>query len=104
VSDVWVTIGVLCACTIAIKSAGPLALGGRALPERVSSVTGLVAPALLAALVVYETFSVEGGGLTVDARLAGLGAAGAALALRLPMMAAVVAAVAATALARALGA
>jgi hypothetical protein len=103
VTEAWVTIGVLSACTVAIKAAGPLALGGRALPDHVSAVTRLVAPALLASLVVYETFSADGTGLTADARLAGLGGAALALALRLPMMAAVVAAAGATALARALG-
>ena len=100
-SDVWITIGVLCACTVAIKAAGPLALGGRALPDHVSAVTRLVAPSLLASLVVYETLSADGTGITADARLAGLAAAAVVLALRLPMMAAVVAAAAATALARA---
>ena len=101
--DVWITIGVLSAYTVAIKASGPLALGGRELPEQVSSVTRLVAPALLASLVVYETFSAEGGGLAVDARLVGLAGAGGALALRLPMLPAVVAAAGATAGARAIG-
>lgn len=103
-TEVWVTIGVLSACTVVIKASGPVALGGSDLPEHVSAVTRLVAPALLASLVVYETFSANGRGITVDARLAGLGAAGASLALRLPMLAAVVVAAAATAGARALGA
>ena len=103
-TDVWVTIAVLSACTVAIKAAGPLALGGRELPGRVTAVTRLVAPALLASLVVYETFSADGGGLTVDARVAGLAGAGVALGLKLPMLAAVVAAAGATAAARALGA
>jgi branched-subunit amino acid transport protein len=104
VRDIWVTIGVLAICTLAIKAAGPLALGGRDLPDHLTAVTRLVAPAMLAALVVYETFSADGGGLTVDARLAGLTAAAGALAVRLPVMAVVVAAAAATAGARALGA
>jgi uncharacterized membrane protein len=102
VSDTWITIAVLAVCTVTIKASGPLALGGRALPDHVSSVTRLVAPALLASLVVYETLSGDGTGLTADARLAGLGVAAAVLALRLPMMAAVVAAAVATALVRAL--
>ncbi len=101
-SDTWITIAVLAVCTLIIKASGPLALGGRSLPDHVSSVTRLVAPALLASLVVYETLSADGTGLTADARLAGLGAAAVVLALRLPMMAAVVAAAAATALARTL--
>lgn len=102
-SEVWVTIAVLSVCTIAIKAAGPLAMGGRSLPDHITSVTRLVAPALLASLVVYETFSAEDGGLVVDARLAGLAAAGATLAARLPIVAAVAAAAGATALVRALG-
>ena len=102
-NDVWLTIAVLSVCTIAIKAAGPLALGGRALPEHLTAVTRLVAPALLASLVVYETFSAEGGGFTIDARVVGLAAAGATLAVRLPMVAAVAAAAVATALARAAG-
>ena len=103
-TEVWVTIGVLSVCTAVIKASGPVALGGGDLPEHVSAVTRLVAPALLASLVVYETFSADGTGITVDARLVGLMAAGATLALRLPMLAAVVVAAAATAGARALGA
>jgi branched chain amino acid efflux pump len=104
VTDVWITIAVLAVSTLAIKAAGPLALGGRDLPERFTAVTRLVAPAMLSALVVYETFSADGGGLTVDARVAGLAAAAGALAVRLPVMAVVVVAAAATAGARALGA
>lgn len=103
-TDVWITIGALCALTVSIKAAGPLTLGGRELPEHVRAVTRLVAPAMLAALVAYETLSGDGGGLTADARIAGLCAAAGALALRLPMLAIVVVAAAATAAARALGA
>jgi branched-subunit amino acid transport protein len=63
--------------------------------------TALVAPALLAALVVYETLGAHGGGITVDARAAGLGAAVLAIALRAPMLAVVLVAAAATAAVRA---
>jgi uncharacterized membrane protein len=104
VSDIWITIVVLAVCTVAIKSAGPLAVGGRTLSPDVTAVTRLVAPALLAAVVIYETFNASGGGLTVDARLAGLAAAALMLVLRQPMLAGVVAAAVATAIARALGA
>ena len=54
---------------------GPLVLGERPPGERMLAMTGLVAPALLAALVLYETFSAHGHGITLDARAAGLGAA-----------------------------
>jgi hypothetical protein len=100
VSDVWITIAALSVSTVAIKASGPLALGGRELPGHLSAVTRLVAPALLASLVVYQTFGADGGGLTFDARIVGLAAAAGTLAARLPMIAAVVAAAAATALAR----
>jgi branched-subunit amino acid transport protein len=38
--------------TAAIKAVGPVALGGRELPERLTGVIALMAPAVLAALVV----------------------------------------------------
>ena len=38
--------------TALIKASGPVQLGGRELPERVTGVIALMAPALLAALVV----------------------------------------------------
>ena len=102
-STVWTTIAALCAGTVAIKAAGPVAFGGRRLSARTASVVGLVAPAILAALVVYETFGGRGEGMHLDARVFGLGAAALALALRLPLVVVVVAAAAVTALARALG-
>lgn len=101
-SDVWITIGVLCAGTVAIKSAGPLALGGRQPSGRALAVLSLVAPALLSALVVYETVGGENGGLEVDERLLGVGAAAICLAAKLPLGVVVITAAAVTALARAL--
>jgi len=101
-SEVWITIAVLCVGTVAIKSAGPLALGGKAPSGRALGVLALVAPALLSALVVYETVGGEGGGLEVDERLAGVGAAAACLAAKLPLGVVVIAAAAVTASARAL--
>jgi hypothetical protein len=105
VTTVWITIAVLAAGTIAIKATGPLTVGGRRPSERTFRVISLFAPALLAALVVYETFGIagHGGGVTVDERVVGLGTAAVALALRLPMGVVVIGAAAATALARALG-
>ena len=100
---VWTTIGVLSVGTVVLKAAGPAAVGAREPSERLSDVIRLVAPALLAALVVYETFNtLDGQGMMVDARLVGVGAAGAGLALKLPLIVVVLAAAAATALTRAL--
>jgi Branched-chain amino acid transport protein (AzlD) len=102
-SAAWITIGVLCAGTVAIKSVGPLALGGHPPSERVSSVIRLVAPALLAALIIYEALSVDGHGPQFDARLAGVGVAALGLLARLPLLVIVALAALSTALARALG-
>ena len=102
-TEVWLTIGVLCAGTVAIKAAGPLALGGRQPGERTFAVVSLFAPALLAALVVYETLSDGHDGVTVDARLVGVAAAGLALLARAPVAVVVLGAAAATAATRALG-
>lgn len=97
---VWVTIAVLAIGTIAIKAAGPIAVGGRDLSPRARAVVVLVAPALLAALVLYETLGAESGGLVVDERLTGVAAAAAALFLRLPMLVVITVAAAATAAVR----
>jgi branched-subunit amino acid transport protein len=102
VSAAWATIAGLTAGTVAIKAAGPLVLGGRPLPRPLAAVVGSLAPALLAALVVVETLGTTGGGLTVDARLAGVAAAGAALALRAPLGVVILVAAAVTAGLRAL--
>jgi Branched-chain amino acid transport protein (AzlD) len=99
VTAIWVMIAVLALATAALKLAGPLALGGRPLPPRALSVVELMASALLAALVVVETFG-KGRSLVLDARV--LGAAFAALALtrRAPMIVVVLGAALVTALAR----
>ena len=102
-SDVWLTIAVLCLGTVAIKATGPVALGGRQPGERTFAVVSLFAPALLAALVVYETLSDGHDGLTVDARLVGVAVAATALVLRAPIAVVVLGAAAATALTRAAG-
>ena len=98
---VWITIAALAVGTALIKAAGPLAVGGRELPARATAVIALMAPALLAALVVQETFAHDGE-LTLDARAVGFAGALAAIAAKLPLMAVVTIAAAATAATRAL--
>jgi uncharacterized membrane protein len=100
VTTAWIVVAVLFAGTAIMRAAGPVAFGGRSLSGRGAAVVGLVAPALLGALVVYETVSTGGQGIELDARLVGLAAAGLALVLRLPLIAVVLVAAAATALAR----
>jgi branched-subunit amino acid transport protein len=100
---VWLTIVALAVGTVATKVVGPLVLGTRPPSERMLSMTGLVAPALLAALVIYETLiSADGQGITVDARAAGLGAAILAILARAPMLAVILIAAATTAAVRAI--
>jgi hypothetical protein len=101
VTGVWITIAALALATAALKLAGPLLLGGRALPAAALSVVELLASALLAALVVVETFG-KGRSLTLDARALGVVFAAALLARRAPMTVAVIGAAAVAAIARAI--
>jgi len=100
-SPVWTVVAAVGAATFALKAAGPVLLGGRELPRRALALIALLAPALLAALVVTQ---VVGGNreLVFDARLVGLGAGAAAILLRAPLLAVIVVAAAATAVVRAL--
>ncbi len=100
-SNIWLAIVVVGAATVMLKAAGPLLLGGRDLPPRVNALVVLLAPAVLAALVVTQ---VVGGDreLVFDARLVGLVAAGVAITLRAPLVVVVAVAAAATAGVRAL--
>ena len=98
---VWVTIGGLVVITAAIKAAGPVLVGGRELPSRAYGVIVLLAPALLTALILTDTFA-TGQDLTVDARAAGLGCAAVAVALRAPLLVTVLVAAAGAAGVRAL--
>ena len=100
-SDVWLIVLLCGVATIAIKAAGPVLLGGRALPRRIASVIGLLGPSLLAALVAINTFG-AGRALTVDARVLGVGAGALAIWRRAPLLLVVVVAAAVTAAARAL--
>jgi branched-subunit amino acid transport protein len=97
----WTLVLVVFFASVAMKAVGPATLGSTRPSARTASVISLLPPALLAALVIYATFgSSRGPGLSLDARLAGLVAAIALLALRLPLLVVVVGAAAATALAR----
>jgi hypothetical protein len=100
-TQAWVLVAVVGACTVVLKGLGPLAIGGRELPASVRGVVALLAPTLLAALIVTQAFA-DGRHLVLDARAAGLGAALIAVALRAPVLVVVVVAAGTAALARAL--
>ena len=98
-SALWVSIVAVTLASAAIKAAGPILAGGREIPRRANAVLVLLTPALLTALVVTGTFG-EGGHLELDEKALGVGAAAVALALRAPVLLAVVLAALVTALAR----
>ncbi len=69
-SSAWIVVAVVGVATILFKAAGPVLLGRRALPPRVQSVVDLLAPVMLIALVVTQTFGGDEE-ITVDARVVG---------------------------------
>jgi branched-subunit amino acid transport protein len=99
VNDATVVLIVMTVGTFALKSAGPLVLGDRALPLRVQQGVDLLPAALLAALTVVSTVG-DGRAIAIDARLVGLVVAGLALWRRLPFVVVIILASGATALTR----
>jgi branched-subunit amino acid transport protein len=100
VSDVWITVIVVGAATMLFKSAGPVFLGRRSLPPRVRDVVELLAPVMLTALVVTQTFGGAGETVTVDARVPGVLAGGVAAWRGVPLVLAMVIGALVTALVR----
>jgi len=98
-SSSWLIVLAIGAGTMIIKASGPVLLGGRALPPQIGAVVALLAPALLAALVVSASVG-SGAQLVADARLIGVGAAVIAIALRAPILIVVLVAAVAAAVAR----
>lgn len=99
----WITV------LLASGLAFTLKLLGYVVPHQVldgvvvSRITALLPVALLSALVVVQTFTTPGDGLTVDARAAGLAVAVTALLLRAPFLVVVILAAATAAALRAFG-
>ena len=81
----WVVIVVVGVVTMAFKASGPVLLGRRELPPRVTSVVEVLAPAMLAALVVTQTVGGDRA-IVIDERLAGVVAGGVAIWLRAPII------------------
>jgi branched-subunit amino acid transport protein len=100
-SDVWLAVVVVGVATMLFKAAGPVFLGRRPLPARTRRVVDLLAPVMLIALVVTQTFAADGG-VTVDARIPGVAVGAIALWRRVPLILAMVIGAAVTALIRAL--
>lgn len=101
-SDVWLVVLLVGAATVVAKGAGPILLAGRELPRPLSAVLFLLAPALLAALVVTQAVGGDRE-IVLDERLVGFGAGALALLFRAPLIVVVIVAAAVTAATRALG-
>jgi branched-subunit amino acid transport protein len=98
------SVALIAGCTVitaAIKAAGPVALGGRELPSWFAQVVMLLAPCLLAALVVTQALA-EGNRLTVGPESAGVAAGGVVAWRTRSILACVIVAAAVTAALRAL--
>jgi branched-subunit amino acid transport protein len=101
-TETWIIVGVVAIATVLFKAAGPVFLGGRELPERMRSVVDLLAPVLLTALVVTQTFGGDGE-VALDARVPGVAAGAIAVWRRVPLVPAMVIAALVTALVRVAG-
>ena len=95
----WIVVATVGVITIAFKAAGPVLLGERPLGRRMQSIVDLLAPVMLAALVVTQTFGGDGE-IVVDARVPGVLAAAVAIWRGAPVIVTMVVAALVTALAR----
>jgi branched-subunit amino acid transport protein len=98
-SDVWIVVIVIGVFTMLFKAAGPVFLGRRQLLSRVDAVVALIAPVMLTALVVTQTFGGDEE-VAVDARVPGVAAAAVAVWRGAPIVLAMVIAASVTALIR----
>ena len=95
----WALILGLAVWSMGLRAAGPVLLDIEKLPPSALKVLAYIAPAVLSALIVNGIFGAQRA-LVVDERVAGFLAAIAAAWLRLPPLAIIVIAAAATAVAR----
>lgn len=96
----WAALGAFAAGSYALKAAGLVVIGRRALPSGVDRVLALLPAALFGALVLISTFELDEA-LVVDPRVVGLLAAAVAVWRRAGFMVVIVAAATTTAAARA---
>lgn len=77
-STTWLIVVLVGAATVALKGLAPVLLGERELPPPLARVSGALAPALLAALVVTQALA-DGDHLAIGADSFGVAAAGVVL-------------------------
>lgn len=97
----WTLVILLAVGAYGFKALGLVVLGGRVLPAPLDRCLALIPAALIAALVVKDTFS-TGQQLVLDARAAGVAAAVVAAWRRAPLIAVIVIGATVTALVRAI--
>ena len=95
----WLTIAAVAVLSFAIKAAGPASLGERQLPAWARGITALLAASLLAGLIVVHLRDTGWSAVTATV-VGGLAVTAGARLLKAPMLLAVLAGVAATALLR----
>ncbi len=98
----WFLVLALGVGALSCKVIGLVVVGARRVPPVVDRCLALIPAALIAALVVKDTFS-TGQELVVDARALGIGCAAVAAWRRAPLVVVIVVGAAVTALVRALG-
>lgn len=96
---IWLSAVVVTIASCLLKASGPLTIGDRHLPRRMVDVSALIAPALLAGLLMTEIGGAHWAQVNGQ-QVAGVGVAGVAYLARAPMLVAVLLGVAATALLR----
>lgn len=99
-TTIWVCVALTALASFAIKATGPAILGNRPLPSRATGVIALLAPALLAGLVISDILGPDWASANAPLAL-GVAAAAAGHTAGLPTPACIIAAVAGTAIARA---
>jgi branched-subunit amino acid transport protein len=97
----WTFVFVLAGTAYFFKVLGLVVIGDRALPPVLARCLALIPAALIAAIVVTDTFSI-GQELVLDARAAGVGAAAIAAWRKTPLIGVIVIGAGVTALVRAI--
>jgi branched-subunit amino acid transport protein len=95
----WLSVLAVAVANWAMKAAGPVMLGSRTLPAVAQQVIALMAPVLLAGLIVVELLGAGWDALD-GLQVTGVAVAGLVRLLRAPMLLAVLSGAAATALLR----
>ena len=96
----WALVFLLAAGAFGFKVLGIVVVGDRPLPAVLERCLNLIPAALIAAIVVHDTFGIGGQRLTIDARAAGVGTAVVLAWKRTPFILVVIAGAAVTAMVR----